>query len=228
MNTDAWLLHHTPSGDTSARLTLFTSEKGLVHASCKGARGLKKRSLIQAFLPLWINLNPQNDWHYVHQIEIRGAPVYLNSLSLFAGCYVNELLYRILKPGMVCPALFHQYEQSLRELSLVTERLAIEIILRQFESALLKESGYMFSFRYDVNGFKMTAEHHYRFVAGTGFIKSETGFLGETLLAISNMDWKNPSVLQTAKIIMRQAIDHCLDGRELQSRRLFKEYKNEK
>lgn len=221
MNTDAWLLHHMPSGDTSARLTLLSSGHGVLHCLYKGARTPRKRAMVQPFLPLWVELNTRNGWHFVSQLEPRGAPLALQSISLSSACYVNELVYHALKSGSACPSLYARYEQTMSALAGVTERFAVEMVLRRFEWSLLEECGYLHSFTHEACGRPLLAENHYIFRAGAGFVQAAAGWQGAAILGIAAGEWAAPGVLQAAKQIMRIAVDHCVDGKELKSRQLF-------
>lgn len=222
MSTEAWLLHKTPSGDTSTRLHLFTREKGLVSCLYKGGRTPKKQAILQAFIPLWLSLDTNKDWYYVRNLETVSVALDLKGIALFAALYINELVYYALKPLDPYPELYDAYHYTLRALASVTERLAMEALLRKFEWALLCECGYMLSFDDCESGRAVCGNQRYRFVVGKGFTAAADGLSGAHILAISQGQFIDVAVLKTAKLIMRQAINHFLGGRELQSRRLFK------
>lgn len=220
MSIEAWYLHKQPSGDTSALLSLFTREKGIVSCLYKGGRTPKKQGILQAFMPLCLFLDNKKDWYYVRQLECAAAPLPLRGNALFAGMYVNELLYYALKPLDPHPQLYEKYHYTLKGLSLVKERLAIESLLRQFEWVLLDECGYQLSFFLD-EGELPDSTSHYRFIAGQGFIAATEGIGGDDVLAIIQGQFDDVRVLKAAKWVMRQAIAHLLGGRELSSRHLF-------
>jgi DNA repair protein RecO (recombination protein O) len=212
---EAWVLHKVPSGDSSLRVTFFTEEKGVLTCLCKGGRAPKKQAVLQPFLPLWLAVDVRKDWYFVRHIEVQAAAQQIKGKALFAGLYVNEILYYALKPFDPQPELFEAYQQTMQGLLAVRERLAIEILLRRFEWALLKACGYSLAFG------DATVEDYYRFVPEEGFIAADTGIPGTDILALSEGRLETLSVLKTAKFIMRQAIHHLLDGRELKSRALY-------
>lgn len=220
---EAWVLHKIPSGDSSARVTFYTREKGLLHCLCKGGRTPKKQAVLQPFLPLWLALDSRKDWYYANHIEPLGAPLNLKGNALFVGLYLNELLYYALQPMDSQPELFDVYLSTLQGLSVMDERLAIEMLLRRFEWSLLKTCGYLVSFTHAADSaVPIAANQYYQFVAGRGFITAETGIAGANILALAEGRLEQLEVLKSAKFIMRKAIDHFLDGRVLKSRSLYR------
>lgn len=221
---EAWVLHKRPSGDTSAQVTFFTREKGLLKCLAKGGRTPKRQALLQAFQPLWLAFDVRKDWYYSRHIEATATTtIPLVGHALFAGLYVNELLYYALNPLDPYPELYDAYLETLTGLTVSKERLEIEVLLRRFEWELLLSCGYSMSFTEAANGEGAIQGHYsYRFVATEGFVLSEKGQLsGRDLLLLAESKLDTPSLLKTAKFIMRQAIDHLLGGRLLKSRALY-------
>lgn len=215
MSAEAWLLHKTPSGDTSARLSLFTRDQGVVTCLYRGGRTVKKQAILQPFIPLWLSLDSKREWHYVRSLETVSAPLALKNSSLFCALYVNELVYYALKSFDPHPELYDVYEYTLRGLAHTTEQVAMEALLRKFEWMLLGSCGYMLSFMDDI-------DKRFRFVAGRGFVADPDGMQGEEVLAISRGQFEDVRILRSAKLVMRQAVDDLLGRRELKSRALFK------
>lgn len=218
----AWVLHKRWSGETSARVTFFTRESGLIHCTYKGGRTLKKQSLLQAFTPLWVSVDERHDQYYVRSIESSSSVLPLEGNALFSGLYLNELLYYVLNPAYPDVELFDAYHMAIEHLAITNDRLVIEALLRRFEWTLLKSCGYSFSLTHEaVTSDGIRPDQYYRFVAGEGFISHSTGLLGEHILALAQDNLENASYLKSAKLIMRQAIDHLLGGREIKSRSLY-------
>lgn len=213
---EAWILHKTPSGDSSLRLTCFTRENGLINCLCKGGRTPKKQAILQPFQSLWLDLNSRKDWHFVRHVETLNSAFQLQGSSLFAGLYANEILYYALKPLDSVPELFEAYQQLIQGLSTMNERLGIEVLLRRFEWVLLKICGYSLSFSKTIN-----PQNYYQFIAGEGFREAEFGIKGVDLIDLAEGRLETLSVLKSAKLIMRQAIDHLLGGKVLKSRLLY-------
>lgn len=217
---EAWLLHKSPSGDTSARLSLFTRDQGVVTCLYRGGRTPKKQAILQAFIPLWLSLDSKRDWHYVRTLECVEAPLALKGSSLFCALYINELIYYALKSFDPHPQLFDTYVYTLKGLAQIKEQMVMEALLRKFEWMLLDACGYMLSF-VDAESESVICTQKYRFIVGKGFVVVLDGMPGQHLLDITNGQFTDVHVLKTAKLIMRQAIDHLLNGRELKSRTLF-------
>jgi DNA repair protein RecO (recombination protein O) len=220
-SVQAWVIHKQWSGDASARVSFFTRELGLVQCLCKGGRTPKKQSLLQSFTPLWVSIDERYDRYYTKTIESLSPTFQLEGNSLFSGLYLNELLYFALSP--VCPddELFNAYLMTLKGLVLTQDRLIVESLLRRFEWALLKTCGYSFSFTNEARtGVLIITNAYYQFVAGEGFFPANKGIPGEHLLAIAEDNLNDTACLKSAKIIMRQAIDHLLGGREIKARSL--------
>lgn len=216
----AWVLHKRWSGDTSANVFFFTRELGLVDCLCRGGRTPKKQSLLQAFTPLWLAVDNRYDRYYARTIESTAPSLTLHGHCLFSGLYINELLYYTLRPTGPEPELFDAYCQTINGLS--CEKALIEPMLRRFEWVLLKACGASFSFTQEAkSGQAICSDLVYRFIAGEGFITAPTGIPGEHLLALSEDNLSTPEHLKSAKFIMRQAISHLLDGREIKARSFF-------
>jgi len=222
-STNAWVLHKKWSGDTSAQVTFLTRDKGVVRALCKGGRTQKKQALLQAFTPLWIMLNERSEWYYVQQIELLSPSLLLEEQYLFAGLYVNELLYHGLECLDAQPALYDAYETTLLALCEAEDKAQLEMILRRFERIVLLSMGYGVLLTHEVNtGLPVDPVLQYAYIAGEGVVQvNERGILGRHVLAFAGDNLIEPDVLKAAKHIMRLAIDHALNGKEIKARRLF-------
>lgn len=218
----AFILHKRCSGETSAQITFFTREKGVVSARWTGGRLPKKQSLLQAFTSVWLTFDLRNDWHYVRQLDVIAPSLMLSGDALFAGLYINEILYHGLRPLDPCPALYAAYEQTLMALPSITHRLEMEAALRRFEWQFLTASGYPFSLTHEaLTSRPVLHDKYYNFIAGEGFVLADQGILGVCILAMSEDNLGDPSVLKAAKWIMRRAIDHALDGKRIRARELY-------
>ncbi|KTD02512.1 DNA repair protein RecO [Fluoribacter gormanii] len=217
-----WVLHKKWSGDTSAQVSFFTRELGVIQCLYKGGRTPKKQALLQPFTPLWINLVERRERYYAQTVESTSPSLQLAGSSLFAGLYINEILYYALSRNYSDPALFDAYLFTLNGLTLAKERLVIEALLRRFEWALLHACGYSFSLTQEAGtANSIVPNSYYQFVAGAGFILDSKGIPGEHILALAQNNLNEVLYLKSAKMIMRQAIDHLLGGREIKTRALY-------
>jgi DNA repair protein RecO (recombination protein O) len=220
----AWLLHQRPAKNTTSEVFFLTQERGLVRAFCAGAKR-SKRAMLQPFTPLWLTLNERAYGAYVKQLEIATAPYFLTGDNLLSGLYLNELLYRALKPEMSDARLFDAYKNALNALCIATHQNLTEVALRRFESVLVEVSGYQVSYVSTANTQQaIIQDARYAFIPGEGFILDEQGFLGQHILAIGADKWDDVAVLKPAKLIMRRAIDHLLDGAIIKTRALYVGY----
>lgn len=223
----AWVIHKRDSGNTSANVTFFTREKGLVTALCKGGRTPKKLSLLQPFTPLYLTLDARYDWHYVGQLESASFSLVLVGSNLFAGLYVNELIVHSLHELDVCPEFYDVYVHTLQALTNVTERKGLETVLRRFELQLLNFCGYQIPFECEIQtNLPILSDKHYSFIPGEGFRLSPTGILGSCIIAVADDNFEDALTLKAAKMIMRCALDHALDGKQIKTRSLFNNLNN--
>ncbi|KTD83015.1 DNA repair protein RecO [Legionella waltersii] len=219
----AWLLHKKYSGDTSVRLVLFTKELGLLDCLYKGGRTPKKQAVLQAFTPLWISFEERHQRYYIRSVECNSASLRLNGHSLFSGLYLNELLVYAMRTDYPDEDLFAAYVMALNGLAQIQEKMDVEAILRRFEWMLLKSCGHLFSLVHEARtGDMIVADAYYQFIAGEGFVlNSQHGVSGSHILALASDNLSEVAYLKTAKLIMRQAIDHLLGGREIKARKLY-------
>lgn len=218
----AWLLHKQWSGDTSARASFFTRELGLIHCLCKGGRTPKKQALLQAFTPLWVSVEKRYDRFYSKTIESLSSSLSLEGHCLFASLYLNEILYYVLKPNDPDPLVFDAYLFTLKSLAVTQDRFVLESLLRRFEWTLLTACGYAFSLTHEARTQAPIADDQcYQFIVGEGFILHNKGIPGAHILALAADNLEEILYLKLAKMILRQAIDHLLGGREIKSRALY-------
>lgn len=216
----AWLLSRKPAGDSSFRAVFFTESSGLIHCHCKGWRKNRKQAILQPFAPLYLSYVERQGWCYGRDLELSGAVLNLTNTALFSAHYLNEIVYYSLKQSQAEPVLFQHFEQSLKALEHVENNQQIERILRCFERHLLRVCGYDYAFHQDLENQPIQAGRHYQFIPGDGFSASQEGLSGELLLAIAEENDEHLPAMKALKKIMRLAIDHMLDGREIKSRKL--------
>jgi DNA repair protein RecO (recombination protein O) len=219
---EAFVLHKQWSGETSASVSFFTRELGLIQCLCKGGRTQKKQAHLQVFTPLWLSVNERYNRHYVQSVESLNPTLGLVGDSLFSGFYLNELLFYTLSPLEPEPELFNAYLHTLNALAAVVIRQEMEPLLRRFEWALLKALGYSFSMTQEAGSSTLIgAEKTYRFIPSEGFIPHTQGIPGSHIQALATDNLSETKYRQSAKWIMRQAIDHLLGGREIKARALY-------
>lgn len=218
----AWILRRRAVGETSAQVTFFTREVGMVSALYQGARTAKKQAMTQAFMPLWVSVNRRGERFFVREVECLGPSIPLSGDALFSGYYLNELVFYTIRSFESYTVLFEQYAETLALLSAAKNRQELEKFLRYFEYHLLQTCGYQVTLTLDLSGQPILANQWYHYLAGEGFVLSAGGvFSGADVIAFSEGRFDAPRVLSTAKRIMRIAIDHALDGRPIKAREFY-------
>jgi DNA repair protein RecO (recombination protein O) len=225
---NGFLLHRRVYRETSYLTDLFTLELGKVSAVARGVRGSKneKKSLLQSFQPLLLNLTGKHELRNLNQLESNGPMLHLTDHQLFSAMYLNELLNRVLPKEVPHPELFHVYQQSLQWLASSQD---IEPCLRQFEMLLLEDLGFGFDLTHEYeNGLSVEPGVDYCLVLESGIKRIDNHalgsnrFSGKALLQVSEQQW-TASSLQCAKRISRMALAPLLGNKPLKSRELFQQ-----
>jgi DNA repair protein RecO (recombination protein O) len=218
----AFLLHSRPYRENQILLEFLTSHQGKISAISYLGKSLKsnKKALLQPFSPLTIVLKGQGNLKYLQRVEPERKSYQLSGNYLYSGFYLNELQVRLLGEHIPYDELYCQYQESIAQLS---EQRPIEFILRHFENRLLEELGMTI----DYSPLFSENNSHYHYLPEKGFVPAitklvQTGYNSMHLKAIAQEDLSSKEVMQTYKGLMRQIINHLLDGKPLNSRKLFK------
>ncbi len=233
----AFVLHVRPYQENQQLVKLLTEHNGKVSALVyvgQSKRSIKK-ALMQPFLPLnvafKVNNKKNNSLRMLASVEANSKSYILTKNSLYSAFYLNELLVRLLTDDIICETLFYQYQSTLTALS---QGLAIAPQLRKFEVSLLDELGMSLDF---TPVFAENDEHvaGFYYIAEQGFIPAyHDGLKNITmpwfhtlhLQAIADQNYDRnkadyQGIEQTFKLLMRQVFHHLLDGKPLNSRKLF-------
>jgi DNA repair protein RecO (recombination protein O) len=217
----AFVLHSRPYRENQLLIDLLTEHDGKLAALSYVGHSTKssRKALLQPFLPIKVTLKGQYNLKSLIRVEPIGKSFLLKKNALFSAFYINELLVKLLGENIACEALFQQYKMSLEALA---QARNIEICLREFELMLMDELGLSFDFSLV---FEHSAEGFY-YLPDEGFIPAYTKLKQPCynrwhLQAIAERDLSTPEVLNTFKALMRQVINHLLDGVPLNSRKLF-------
>ncbi|GHF84544.1 DNA repair protein RecO [Thalassotalea marina] len=217
----AYLLHSRPFKDNQVIAEFLTKDLGKVAAVTYVSSSSKhsKKAILQPFIPLVITLKGKGNLKSASAIEATGKSFVLAGTHLFSALYVNELQCKLLTESVPSPLLFDFYQETISRLA---QQQEVEPILRAFEWQLLQELGYALDFS--------SLEHlkcqYCQFLPDVGFIAFEQSNQGSALershlLAIANEQALDKAAMQTFKLLMRQVIHYLLDGRPLNSRKLF-------
>jgi DNA repair protein RecO (recombination protein O) len=225
--TPGLVLHQRPWRDTSLIVELFTLQHGRLTTFARGVRGAKgvhaRFVALRPFQPLLLSWFGRGEAPRLTAAEPDGALFSLPPGALLSAWYLNELLIKLTAQHDPQPAIFRLYAHALQALAADGHP---EWALRRFEKQLLDELGFGMDFSCAADdAAPVAADGYYRFVPGVGFAASEAGHAraisGRVLLGLANdepfaaaADWRE------ARNLMRDAIDHCLDGRELRTRQV--------
>lgn len=228
--TPGYVLHQRPFRDTSLIVEVFARDHGRMTTFARGARGQRgvKRggtsrfAGLQGFQRVLLSWHGRGDAPQLTGAETDGPLLFLPPAHWISGCYLNELLLKLTAQHDPQPGLFALYEHTLLRLAAA---VAAEPVLRAFEKQLLDELGFGLEFDIDAgSGEPVDVAARYRFDPGDGLHRedgpsSAVTFSGRTLLALAGGELlQEAEVLHEARALMRLAIDHCLEGRELRTR----------
>ena len=225
----AFILHHRPFRDSSQILDLISRDHGKLAVVARGSRGAKSRlkGVLRPFMPLSMSWVIKSDLGTLTGAEVQGAPLRLTGEALLAGYYVNELVLHFLHRHDPQPDVFDAYADTIE--ALATSGAAIAAVLRQFEMALLRHSGYALNLDHEAGSggdLDPRQNYDYRVEQGAVPVSRDEGpmvFTGETLAAIAAQRFDDPAVLRAANRLMREVIAFHLGGKELKSRKVLLE-----
>ena len=146
--------------------------------------------------------------------------------SLLLAMYLNELLLRLTRREDPHPELFDCYTQALGELCAEREK---EPVLRRFELDLLAALGFGLNLESDTQGRALAPQsaYCYRMEMGPEALPNgaQTGqamnFSGAELLGIARGEFSCAEIRRAARRLMRTAIDFYLEGKPLNTRKVF-------
>ncbi len=223
---NAYVLHRRPYRETSYIVDFFTFEEGRVSAVAKGVKNSKsdKKSLLQPFQHLRIQLSGKSDLKNLRHVESISPSLFLVGNVLFCAMYVNELTNRVLPAGLASDGVFKAYELVLVALQSNSD---MEMTLRRFEFALLDEMGLLPDFTTDVEYDQPVVENqYYHFHTDVGFVQvsdkraGTNGFPGSALLSLSQGEF-TPLSKKVAKVLCRDLLKPLIGDKPLKSRELF-------
>jgi DNA repair protein RecO (recombination protein O) len=224
-----YLLHQRPYRDTSLIVELYTREYGRLSAFARAARGPRTRFTgLQPFRPMLFSWSGRGEAPTLTAAEADGPlPPAVAPDRLFSAFYLNELLLKLTVQHDPQPDLYLHYAGTLGQLR---AHEPLDAVLRRFEKRLLELLGYGAEFGCELDGRPLRADAYYHFQAGAGVRPAGTApgerpgavagaVSGRVLLALAaDEPLEDPESARQARAVLRAAIDHCLDGRELRVR----------
>lgn len=226
----AFVLHAYPYKETSLIVEAFSREQGRVGMVAKGAKRPRSelRGLLQAFQPLSLSWAGAAELKTLVKAEWRGGVPLPAGAALLAAFYLNELLLKLLPREDAHPALWDDYQEALVALAAGEGAGAQAVVLRRFEVRLLAALGYALPLTTEAGtgtAVDPAARYHYAFDAGPRRQVGEArppGPLvrGATLLALAEQRYPDAATAAEARQLMREVLDHHLESRRIESRRI--------
>jgi DNA repair protein RecO (recombination protein O) len=227
----AYVLHQRPFRDSSLIVEVFARDYGRFTVFAHAARGPRSRfASLQPFRALLLSWSGRGEAPQLTAAENAGANLLLPAAHLMSAFYLNELLIKLLTRHDPHPELFDCYQQTLLQFS---QGAKAQTLLRQFEARLLEFIGYGLNLDAEADtGQPVRGDAYYHFHPGVhGFVIAEPGsadaIAGDVLHRLSaGAGLEDDVELRQARTLMRAALDHCLEGRELATRTVARSLRN--
>jgi DNA repair protein RecO (recombination protein O) len=221
-----FVLHSYPYKETSLIVDMFTRDHGRIGVVAKGAkRPLSKlRGVLQTFQPLSISFSGKSELRTLIDADWVGGMLPVEKTALLCGFYLNELLVKLLARDDPHPKLFDHYVATLNELA---HNEPVQIVLRKFERALLKETGVAADLTRDT-GTRARVEPGELYVVDPerGARTARMGdtwpvVTGKTLIDMENEHYGDPQTQAQSKQLMRFLLAYHLGGAPLNTRQIL-------
>jgi DNA repair protein RecO (recombination protein O) len=219
-----FMLHQHPFRDSSLIVEVFAREYGRLTVFARAARGPRSRfAALRAFHPLLLSWSGRGEAPQLTAAESADVALLpLPAAQLMSAFYLSELLLTLTTRHDPHPELFDHYEATLAQLR---RGAAPDGALRRFEARLLDFIGYGLNLAAEADtGRPVRADAYYHFHAGVHGVVLATQGAGGAISGrvlqglVADMALEGEAELRQARALMRAAIDHCLEGRELRTR----------
>jgi DNA repair protein RecO (recombination protein O) len=234
-----YVLRRQPYRDTSLIIEILARDYGRLTVFARGVRGPRPRfGALQPFQSLLLSWSGRGEAPQLTGAELVAPLPMLPPEHLMSAFYLNELLLQLTTRHDPNAELFDCYGAALDGLRAGAPP---EPLLRRFEKRLLDLIGYGLDLTVEMNsGRPVRAEGQYCFRGGHGVVAADERvgegpaayaagtppaaspvIAGHVLLQLAAGDTLVAAAdLRQARALMRCALDHCLEGRELRTRRV--------
>jgi DNA repair protein RecO (recombination protein O) len=218
----AFVLHRRAYQESSLILDLMTRDYGRISLLARGARSRRNVAQFEIARVMRVGWSGRGELKNLTTLESHALTIPpQHTLAVF---YLNELLLFLLPVRDPYPGVFDLYQATL--LQMVSESL--EPLLRAFELGLLRELGLMPDLVVEADSDRLVdPDRRYRVLPQTGVLPTDKplagDFSGAALHAIDAQRFDLEQYRADAKRLMRAIIDFNLQGRELQSRKLYQQ-----
>lgn len=223
-----WVLHRRPWGESSLLIEFFSRDHGRIGLVGKGARSARSqwRGLLEPFCSLTVSWTRRGEMGTLTMLEPVDSRSVLEGRALWCGLYANELLIRLLARDDPAPSLFEAYSSLLPRL---TDRGDQARALRRFELVLLESMGIAPDLAHDADaGEPIRSNRLYHLDPDVGLVAvdrpARSVFRGSVIQRLLNDRLESAEDARVARSLTRMLIEHQLDGRPLQTRRLLENH----
>ena len=217
---EGYILHVKDFSETSLIAEVFSKELGKVSLIAKGAKKPKSKffGALQTSNKVRVCLSGRSDLKTLIEVELiasLGSAVLAG--SAYSYLYINELIANIIPKDAHAEDIYRAYDKLMRESQ---ETKLDEYSLRAFEMELLELLGYGIHFAPDIVATNKQS-YHYQFERGFVIIDDNEGFSYDEMVALEE---GKLHLVSKAKLkeLTKEAISHCIEGKEIHSRRIFK------
>jgi len=224
----AFVLHSYFYKETSLIVEAFSKDYGRIALIAKGAKKphSRLRGVLQTFQPLMLNWSGRSELRTLTAAEWVGGMMPLENSALLYGFYVNELLLKLTAREDPHPGLFDHYVTTLTRLA-HTDSSQVQIVLRQFELAILKETGVGADLSVNMHDGQPVDPNEVYIVDPEGGPRiaqmNDTSLRvsGKTLLDMVNEEYSDPITQVQSKLLMRTLLAYHLNGAQIQTRQIL-------
>lgn len=226
VNQPSFVLHSYPYKETSLIVDVFSRDHGRVALVAKGAKRphSKLRGVLQTFQPLALGWSGKSEVRNLTSAEWLGGLLPLEKAALLCGFYLNELLVKFVARDDPHPVLFNHYVEALNRLA---HEETAAIVLRRFELALLKETGFAGDVGMDTESREPVAPDAVyvvdpeRGARPARVADTSPRVSGKTLLDMQRGDYSDAATQTQSKFLMRFLLAHHLGGVPLNTRQIL-------
>lgn len=227
-----WVLHRRPWGESSFLIEFFSRDYGRIGLVGKGARSARSkwRGLVEPFCLLSASWTRRGEMGTLTMLEPADSRCFLEGRALWCGLYANELLIRLVARDDPAPTLFETYSSLLPRLA---DRAEQARALRRFELVLLESMGIAPDLAHDAEASKPIRPNRlYHLDPDVGLVSVDrpgrSVFRGSVIQRLLNDRLESAEDARVARSLTRMLIEHQLDGRPLQTRRLLENHRGGK
>jgi DNA repair protein RecO (recombination protein O) len=225
----AFVLHSIPYKETSLILDVFTRSYGRMALIAKGAKRPHSvlRPVLQRFQPLAVSWSGKSELRTMTKAEWLGGVPPLVGDALLCGFYLNELLVKFTAREDSHEDLYDEYAKTVHLLG--QDPTDLEPILRPFELALLKETGFAAALNHCVDSQSTPEEdEHYVYQPEKGIRKLQADdpghwpvMTGKHLRFMSDKNYSDPETLSQSKLLTRFLLGLYLPDQAMMTRQIL-------